>query len=233
MRWITKWVRRALIVCAVFALAFSVYVGYVAFNPLYLLAEPSYQYFNNANAVVKYDNVNFTTYGQIEVYGTPTVSDSNPFTFWIINWYVPAKFIQEANITTVAFNPEQAFHFPINRVGSNSYLPSLVESMHDAKGDLPGLEDWSGMAQAVYFTSGTFDARLSFANSQGFLVTGSVELQNFTMTVAGQDVTFSYVSNLVNICLTLVIVAFIFLEFRREMRDHKEYQGKGKKIGGY
>ncbi|MDG6907005.1 MAG: hypothetical protein JRN20_14625 [Nitrososphaerota archaeon] len=224
--------RKWILVPAIILLFLAGYSFWTISSPLSLLVQPSYQFFNDVQGSFEIKGNNFTVDAVIQVFSTPSVAVSNPATFWVLDLLVPTSLVSIANISKFVITPDSGFALPVKHTpDGKSLVPasvSLTLGEHSAIDQI-----WSGKNNVVYFESGTFGAYLNAYIGNDTIPKLGTPLTNIGVHVGGQDLTFSYVSNVVNISLTCVIVAFVLLEFGREIRDHKRSNHPDTKLDKY
>ncbi len=166
----------------------------------------------SGSVFVVFNSETYSVSGQLSVHGFGAISVDNPLTLTIVfsDWTLPA------NTSTILFFPNGAYNTTLQKFqnGESGYVPASIPITYSKSSGY-----WSATAQVVYV-----DPDIS-SNGSVELLAGSGVLSNFpvqySFPVADESVTGQIVSNSVEIFLTVVIIAFVILEFRTTDGDKK------------
>lgn len=192
----------------------------VPWQNIYLASQPQVEMKTAFVNVIDVATRNFTEVVTMEVttivYGSPSISDASQLTV-NVTVLIPSGFVSQENLGEITFVPELGFKPNI----SEKYLQPATILLTGASNS----SEWSKLGNMVYFTSGTYNATLTFLSRNGSII--SEKPFPMDLQVSGEDVTYSVIGVEVGTALTLVIVAFLVFEFYEKLgndgKDDDEY----------
>ncbi len=167
------------------------------------MQQPAFEYSAPQIGIVTPTAVFVETVG-VQVSGFAAISGANPLTMNVTLFDFGKVVTSKLNLTEVRYSERGAYSYPANP--SSRFWQSSVITLKERPDGI-----WTGQGQVVYFESGTFNGTIALYNKDGFIKQYSVPDR---LQVSGEDVTFSFVTGLVGIALTLVLIAFVVLELR-------------------
>ena len=187
---------------------FIIAVVLIPYQEIELLTfTPAYQ---STERTVEVDNGQHFLDLYVTIRGSDAISAGSLLKMYVYAYSDP-YLVSALNVTEIAVSPEQGLENPL--VGSDfsdGFLNPAVVYAPIVKGTV---DQFGGESDVVYYTSGDFNGTLTlFGGNHEILFSYPL---NDIIQVGGEDVTFGYVDGLVTISLTIVLVAFVLLEFRR------------------